>query len=97
MTLTDEERSAQAQEIYKYYSEKIKYLEEEKQNAIADMTEAGNKNLIDNAIITGDTITDLTGITTEELKQLVADSGESIADILMKNSEQLKENCGQQY
>lgn len=91
MTLTDEERSAQAQEIYKYYSEKIKYLEEEKQNAIADMTEAGNKNLIDNAIITGDTITDLTGITTEELKQLVADSGESIADILMKNSEQLKE------
>lgn len=94
MTLTDEERSAQAQEIYKYYSEKIKYLEEEKQNAIADMTEAGNKNLIDNAIITGDTITDLTGITTEELKQLVADSDESIADILMKNSEQLKEIAG---
>lgn len=94
MTLTDEERSAQAQEIYKYYSEKIKYLEEEKQNAIADMTEAGNKNLIDNAIITGDTITDLTGITTEELKQLVADSGESIADILVKNSEQLKEIAG---
>lgn len=94
MTLTDEERSAYAQEIYKYYSEKIKYLEEEKQNAIADMTEAGNKNLIDNAIITGDTITDLTGITTEELKQLVADSGESIADILMKNSEQLKEIAG---
>lgn len=94
MTLTDEERSAQAQEIYKYYSEKIKYLEEEKQNAIADMTEAGNKNLIDNAIITGNTITDLTGITTEELKQLVADSGESIADILMKNSEQLKEIAG---
>lgn len=94
MTLTDEERSAQAQEIYKYYTEKIKYLEEEKQNAITDMTEAGNKNLIDNAIITGDTITDLTGITTEELKQLVADSGESIADILMKNSEQLKEIAG---
>lgn len=94
MTLTDEERSAQAQEIYKYYSEKIKYLEEEKQNAITDMTEAGNKNLIDNAIITGDTITDLTGITTEELKQLVADSGENIADILMKNSEQLKEIAG---
>ena len=94
MTLTDEERSAQAQEIYRYYSEKIKYLEEEKQNAIADMTEAGNKNLIDNAIITGDTITDLTGITSEELQQLVADSGESIADILMKNSEQLKEIAG---
>lgn len=94
MTLTDEERSAQAQEIYKYYSEKIKYLEEEKQNAIADMTEAGNKNLIDNAIITGDTITDLTGITSEELKQLVANSGESVADILMKNSEQLKEIAG---
>jgi hypothetical protein len=30
MTLTDEERSARAQEIYQYYTEKIKSLEEEK-------------------------------------------------------------------
>jgi hypothetical protein len=87
MTLTDEERSARAQEIYQYYTEKIKSLEEEKQNAIADMTEAGNKNLIDNAILTGDTITDVTGITSEELQQIVANSGESIKDLLLKNSE----------
>lgn len=94
MTLTDEERSAQAQEIYQYYTEKIKFLEEEKQNAIADMTEAGNKNLIDNAILTGDTITDVTGITSEELQQIVANSGESIKDLLLKNSEQLKDIVG---
>nr|DAK07901.1 MAG TPA: hypothetical protein [Caudoviricetes sp.] len=87
MTLTDEERSARAQEIYQYYTEKIKSLEEEKQNAIADMTEAGDKNLIDNAILTGDTITDVTGITSEELQQIVANSGESIKDLLLKNSE----------
>lgn len=94
MTLTDEERSARAQEIYQYYTEKIKSLEEEKQNAIADMTEAGNKNLIDNAILTGDTITDVTGITSEELQQIVANSGESIKDLLLKNSEQLKDIVG---
>jgi hypothetical protein len=51
------------------------------------MTEAGNKNLIDNAILTGDTITDVTGITSEELQQIVANSGESIKDLLLKNSE----------
>lgn len=94
MTLTDEERSARAQEIYQYYTEKIKSLEEEKQNAIADMTEAGDKNLIDNAILTGDTITDVTGITSEELQQIVANSGESIKDLLLKNSEQLKDIVG---
>lgn len=94
MTLTDEERSARAQEIYQYYTEKIKSLEEEKQNAIADMTEAGNKNLIDNTILTGDTITDVTGITSEELQQIVANSGESIKDLLLKNSEQLKDIAG---
>lgn len=94
MTLTDEERSARAQEIYQYYTEKIKSLEEEKQNAIADMTEAGNKSLIDNAILTGDTITDVTGITSEELQQIVANSGESIKDLLLKNSEQLKDIVG---
>jgi hypothetical protein len=66
--LTDEERAAKAEEIYKYYTDKIAYLENEKQVAVADMTEAGNKNLIDNAIITGDTVSDLTGITADEIK-----------------------------
>ena len=94
MTLTDEERAERAEEIYKYYSEKIKYLEEEKQNAISDMTEAGNKNLIDNAIITGDTITDLTGVTAEEIKQVVENYTGNITDLLLANSEQLEEIFG---
>nr|DAN98455.1 MAG TPA: hypothetical protein [Caudoviricetes sp.] len=34
MTLTDEERSARAQEIYSYYTQKVKDLENEKQIAI---------------------------------------------------------------
>ena len=94
MTLTDEERAARAEEIYEYYSEKIKYLEEEKQNAISDMTEAGNKSLIDNAIITGDTITDLTGVTAEEIKQVVENYTGNITDLLLANSEQLEEIFG---
>ena len=94
MTLTDEERADKAAEIYQYYSEKIKYLEEEKQNAISDMTEAGNKNLIDNAIITGDTITDLTGVTAEEIKQVVENYTGNITDLLLANNEQLEEIFG---
>lgn len=94
MTLTDEERADRAAEIYQYYSEKVKYLEEEKQNAISDMTEAGNKNLIDNAIITGDTITDLTGVTAEEIKQVVENYTGNITDLLLANSEQLEEIFG---
>lgn len=94
MTLTDEERADRAAEIYQYYSEKVKYLEEEKQNAISDMTEAGNKNLIDNAIITGDTITDLTGVTVEEIKQVVENYTGNITDLLLANSEQLEEIFG---
>lgn len=94
MTLTDEERANKAAEIYQYYSEKVKYLEEEKQNAISDMTEAGNKNLIDNAIITGDTITDLTGVTAEEIGQVVENYTGNITDLLSANSEQLEEIFG---
>lgn len=94
MTLTDEERANKAAEIYQYYSEKVKYLEEEKQNAISDMTEAGDKNLIDNAIITGDTITDLTGVTAEEIRQVVENYTGNITDLLSANSEQLEEIFG---
>ncbi|MCM1217894.1 MAG: hypothetical protein NC548_25680 [Lachnospiraceae bacterium] len=67
MTLTDEERAARAEEIYQYYTEKIKYLENEKQVAIDDMTKAGNEGLIDAAITLGDKITDLTGITSSDI------------------------------
>lgn len=94
MTLTDEERANRAAEIYNYYSEKIKYLEEEKQNAISDISEAGNKNLIDNAILTGDTITDLTGLTAEELKQIVENYTGDITDLLQMNSAQIEEIFG---
>lgn len=41
MTLTDKERTAKLEEIERYYIEKIKYLEEEKNIAIKDMTAAG--------------------------------------------------------
>lgn len=91
MTLTDQERADRAAEIYAYYTDKIKYLEEEKQVAVSDMTEAGNESLLTNAILMGDTITDLTGLTSEEIQQIVEDSGGSIIDILSGNNEAIKD------
>jgi len=91
MTLTDQERADRAAEIYAYYTDKIKSLEEEKQVAVSDMTEAGNESLLTNAILMGDTITDLTGLTSEEIQQIVEDSGGSIIDILSGNNEAIKD------
>lgn len=91
MTLTDQERADRAAEIYAYYTDKIKYLEEEKQVAVSDMTEAGNESLLTNAILMGDTITDLTGLTSEEIQQIVEDSGGSIISILSGNNETIKD------
>lgn len=90
MTLTDQERANKAQEIYSYYTEKIKFLEEEKQVAIADMTQAGNESLLTSAILTGDTITDLTGLTSEDIQKIVSDSGENIIGILSGNNETIQ-------
>lgn len=90
MTLTDQERADRAAEIYKYYSDKIKYLEEEKQVAIADMTEAGNASLFTAAVIMGDELTDLTGMTAEDIKRLVEEGGDSIIGLLTADNETIK-------
>ena len=94
MTLTDEERSAKAQEIYSYYTQKIKDLESEKQNAIKDMTEAGNESLFDLAIIAGDEISDITGITSDEIQNIIKESGMNIIDLLNADSETIKDIFG---
>lgn len=94
MTLTDEERSARAQEIYSYYTQKVKDLENEKQTAIQDMTEAGNKALIDMAIVAGDKVSDLTGITSQEIQDIIANSGSSIIDLLLSDNEQIQDIVG---
>lgn len=90
MTLTDQERSDRAAEIYQYYTDKIKFLEEEKQVAISDMTEAGNAALFATAVIMGDKITDLTGITSEDIKNIVAEGGEDIIGLLTADNETIK-------
>lgn len=90
MTLTDQERSDRAAEIYAYYTDKIKFLEEEKQVAIADMTEAGNASLFTSAVVLGDEITDLTGITAEDIKNIVAESGQDITGLLTADNETIK-------
>lgn len=90
MTLTDQERSDRAAEIYKYYTDKIKYLEEEKQVAIADMTEAGNASLFSAAVVMGDKLTDLTGITADDIKNIVAEGGDDIIGLLTADNETIK-------
>lgn len=90
MTLTDQERSDRAQEIYEYYSDKIKYLEEEKQVAIKDMTDAGNASLLASAVIMGDELTDLTGITSEDIKNIVDQGGKDVIGLLTADNETIK-------
>lgn len=91
MTLTDEERSQKAQEIYKYYTDKIKYLEEEKQVAIKDMTEAGTKHMIDMAILLGDTVADLTGLTKEEVERLAKECGTNVNEMIKMSGSELQD------
>lgn len=92
MTLTDEERSAKAQEIYRYYSEKIKSLEEEKQIAIADMTEAGATNLLHNAAINGDAIS---GLISTDIQNVIDNYKGNINELLQLNGEQLEKIFGE--
>lgn len=94
MTLTDQERADRAAEIYDYYTQKVKYLESEKQLAIQDMTEAGNNLLFDSAVVSGDQITDLTQITADDIKQITEDSGASIIELLVMNNDQIKDIVG---
>lgn len=92
MTLTDEERSAKAQEIYRYYSEKIKSLEEEKQIAIADMTEAGATSLLHNAAVNGDAIS---GLISTDIQNVIDNYKGNINELLQLNGEQLEKIFGE--
>ena len=95
MTLSDEERSRRAQEIYDYYVQKIKDLENEKQVAIKDMNEAGNWSLIDATASTGADISDLVGMTADELKDIVSQAGMDINDLLLADQQQLIDIFGE--
>lgn len=95
MTLSDEERSRRAQEIYNYYAQKIKDLENEKQVAIKDMNEAGNQSLIDATASTGADISDLVGMTADELKDIVSQAGMDINDLLLADQQQLIDIFGE--
>ena len=95
MTLSDEERSRRAQEIYNYYVQKIKDLENEKQVAIKDMNEAGNQQLIDATASTGADISDLVGMTADELRDIVSQAGMDINDLLLADQQQLIDIFGE--
>ena len=58
------------------------------------MTEAGNKALIDMAIVAGDEVSDLTGITSQEIQDIIANSGSSIIDLLLSDNEQIQDIVG---
>ena len=94
MTLTDEERAARAKEIYSYYTQKIQDLENEKQIAIQDMTEAGNKALFDMAVVAGDEVSDLTGVTSQEIQDIIDQSGASIIELLLADNQQIQDIVG---
>lgn len=95
MTLSDEERSRRAQEIYNYYAQKIKDLENEKQVAIKDMNEAGNQSLIDATASTGADISDLVGMTADELEDIISQAGMDINDLLLADQQQLIDIFGE--
>lgn len=86
-SITEEEGMRKIEEIRQYYCDKIKYLEEEKNNAILDMNQAGNAGLISAATELGEQISDLTGIQGDQLKDLVEDKGKALFDILTNSSE----------
>lgn len=95
MTLSDEERTQRAQEIYQYYADRIKYLENEKQVAIADMNEAGNELLLDSALSTGADLSDITGLTADDIKDIIEQTGMDINDLLASDSETIKDIMGE--
>lgn len=95
MTLSDEERTQRAQEIYQYYADRIKYLENEKQVAIADMNEAGNNLLLDSALSTGADLSDITGLTADDIKDIIEQTGMDINDLLASDSETIKDIMGE--
>lgn len=78
--LTYEEKLAAAEEVQKYYSEKAKYLEEEKNIAIKDMNEAGSEALIGIAQTTGEETADLIGEFTNTYADKLGEMTQTNAD-----------------
>lgn len=100
MTLTDDERAKRAEEIYNYYVDKIKFLENEKNIAIKDMTVAGNASLFASMESSAADISDLTGATTEDIKNKIGDLGNAINLLLQEDEEGLKiitQNMGSDF
>lgn len=89
--LTYEEKLAAAEEVQKYYSEKAKYLEEEKNIAIKDMNEAGSEALIGIAQTTGEETADLIG----EFTNTYADKLGEMTQTNVDFEERLNELLGQ--
>ena len=69
-------------EIREFYANKVKYLEQEKEIAISDMTEAGNQAMIHMAIAAGETVEDITGITGRQVESLVETTGMNSQQLL---------------
>lgn len=78
-------------EIREFYAEKVKFLEQEKQIAIGDMTEAGNQAMIHMAIAAGETVEDITGITGKEVESLVETTGMSSQQLLQLSLSQIED------
>ena len=90
LSLTEEALAKEA-EIREYYTEKVKYLETEKEVAITDMTEAGNQAMIHLAVAAGDTVSDITGFTAQEIETLVKTTGTSSQQLLISDLSQIQE------
>ena len=90
MTLTDQERADRAEEIYRYYTDKIKFLENEKQVALADTNEAGNKHLFDMTLLHTKEIEDLTGISEKMIQDILDQSGKDKYDLLLDDWDEIR-------
>lgn len=89
-----EELNAKKAEIEEYYSKKIQDLWAEHQIAVQDMTEAGNKDLFDMAVLMGDKVSDLTGLTSEEIKGIIDQYGGDIVGLLLSDYEDIQNILG---
>lgn len=98
MELT-EEAEAKIADIWEYYTNKVKYLEDEKNIALQDMTEAGNQELFHLAVTHADQIEDLTGITAADIEKIVDETGLSVQALLTGDynaiSQIVTDTCGE--
>lgn len=61
---------AKAAEIHAYYAEQVRLKEEEKQQAIKDMNEAGNSYIVSSAQIAGEDLVKQTGLTKDQIQEI---------------------------